>query len=255
MKNKLKSVARQWLPVLKENAEQLVFRQFPDKLMLFLEKYFRLQVEGIEHIPQRGAFILAANHSGFSGLDAMIIAHIVRKQTRRQVRVLTHRLWFMTKVTAVPAERLGFTEANMRNGLKILEKKQPILIFPEGELGNFKPSTKAYDLQEFKTGFVRLALKSSAPIIPILVIGAEESHINLSQLKLSQYFKGLVLPIPLNLVPLPAKWRIQFLPPVHLPFESDKADDREITTELAEEIRSSMQKGLHPLLLRRGTAY
>ena len=62
-----------------------------------------------------------------------------------------------------------------------------IILFPEGEKGNFKPSRKSYELQEFKRGFVRMALETQSPIIPTLVIGAEETHINLSQLKLPKY--------------------------------------------------------------------
>jgi len=103
--------------------------------------------------------------------------------------VLTHHLWFLTKTTAIPANKLGFIEATSENGLKALKKNQLVVLFPEGEYGNFKPSSKAYQLQEFKRGFIRMALATNSPIIPTLILGAEETHVNLSRLKLTKFLR------------------------------------------------------------------
>jgi 1-acyl-sn-glycerol-3-phosphate acyltransferase len=103
-------------------------------------------------------------------------------------------------------------------------------------LAIFKPSFKAYRLQEFKRGFIRAAIETNSPIVPVIVIGAEETHINLQQLKLSKYLRGLVLPIPLNVLPLPARWKIVFLEPIHLPYKPSAVNDSELMHEIAEDL-------------------
>src|SRR5262249_18702790 len=125
-----------------------------------------------------------------------------------------------------------------------LRKNNLLVIFPEGESGNFKPSVKRYHLQEFKRGFIRMALETQCPIVPTLVIGAEETHINLTQLKLPRILRSLILPLPLNLIPLPVKWKIVFLPPIHLPYKAGAASDDALVRELAGEVREEMQQAL-----------
>lgn len=234
------------------DADQLIYRVLPKLLMEIMRKYFRLEIEGIEYIPKRGAAIIVPNHSGFSGFDALILADTIHRGTRRIPRVLTHHFWFLTKTTAIPAQKMGFTEATFENGVAALEKNNLVVLFPEGENGNFKPTAEMYQLQEFKRGFVRMAVKTQSPIIPCLIMGAEETHINLSKLKFSKFLKGLVIPLPLNVIPLPAKWKIKFLPPIYLPYESKQIDDSELMHEIAEEIREQMQENLSDELEKRG---
>lgn len=236
-------------------AERLVYRALPQFFMELARRYFRLEVEGLENIPRRGAGIIAPNHSGYSGLDAFLLAHEIHRATGRLPRVLTHHFWFLTKATAIPAEKVGFVEATTANGLHQLSKNNLIILFPEGEHGNFKPTARRYHLQEFKRGFIRMALEKQCPIIPTLVIGAEETHINLAQLKMTKFLRGTVLPLPLNIIPLPAKWTIKFLPPIHLPYRPDAQDDSELVREIAQEIRESMQLALSADVKKRGPVF
>ncbi len=224
--------------------ETLLYRVMPHFLMEIMRKYFRLKIEGLENIPRRGAAIIAPNHSGYSGFDALLLAHTINKERKRIPRVLTHHLWFLTKTTAIPAHKLGFTEATFENGVTELKKNNLVVIFPEGELGNFKPTSQAYELQEFRRGFIRMALATQSPIVPTLILGAEETHINLSQLKFTKYLRGLVLPLPLNILPLPVKWKIKFLPPIYLPYKPSAADDRELVLEIAQDLQEQMQDAL-----------
>lgn len=225
--------------------QKLLFKVFPYFFSELASKYFRVEVEGAEHLPHRGAALICPNHSGISGFDAIVLHHEILKACGRHPRTLTHKIWFINKVTAVPAEKLGFFEASLKNGIEALKKHQMVVLFPEGEQGNFKPSSKAYQLQEFRRGFVRMALETQCPIIPTLIIGAEETHINLSQLKLSKYVRGLILPLPLNIIPLPSKWKIIFLKPITLPHPKSKVKDRELVMELAEELQEMMQARLN----------
>lgn len=232
--------------------DQLIYRVLPKLLMEIMKKYFRLEIEGLENIPKRGAAVIAPNHSGFAGFDALILADIIHREARRIPRILTHHFWFLTKTTAIPAQKMGFTEATFENGVNLLEKNNLIVIFPEGENGNFKPSSEMYQLQEFKRGFLRMAVRTQAPIIPTLIIGAEESNINLSKLKFTKFLKGTVIPLPLNVIPLPVKWKIKFLPPIYLPYTPDQIEDSELMREIALEIQEQMQEALSEQVQKRG---
>lgn len=232
--------------------ETLIYRVLPHLLMEIMRKYFRLEIEGLENVPKRGAALICPNHSGYSGFDALLLAHLLNKDLKRIPRVLTHHFWFLTKTTAIPAQKMGFTEATFENGVAALQKNNLVVVFPEGEKGNFKPTSKAYELQEFRRGFVRMALETQAPIIPTLIIGAEETHINLSQLKFTKYLRGTVLPLPLNVLPLPVKWKIKFLPPIYLPYKKSAAQDRDLVLEIAAEVQEQMQDALNEEIQKRG---
>ena len=216
-------------------------RGLPHFVVEVRTKYFRIEVEGLEHIPKKGSGLITANHSGYSGFDAFMLCHHIYQNLNRTPRVLTHHFWFLNQTTAIPAQKMGFIEANRKNGLETLQKKKLLVIFPEGEYGNFKPTTKRYELQPFKKGFVRVALETGAPIIPSLVIGAEETHINLAQLKFTKYIRGVVLPLPLNVIHLPARWKIKFLPPIHLEHGPEALEDDRLIRRLTEDIQDYMQ--------------
>lgn len=236
-------------------ADDLLYKVFPRLFMEILKKYFRVEVEGVENIPTSGPIIIAPNHSGFTAMDAMVLAYVIQEKTKRVPRVLTHHLWFLTPTTALPAQKLGFFEATFENGVSYLKKKQMIVIFPEGEHGNFKPTSKRYQLQEFKRGFIRMALATDATIVPTVILGAEETHINLRQLKFSKFLRGLVLPLPLNVIPLPAKWKIIFEKPVMLPFGPEKMSDSELCHDLASEIQENLQTKINSEVKKRGFGF
>jgi 1-acyl-sn-glycerol-3-phosphate acyltransferase len=233
----------------------LLYRVLPRWLMELVRKYFRLEIEGLENIPRKGPVIVAPNHSGYMGIDAALLAHIITQRGKRLPRVLTHHFWFLTKTTALPAQKMGFTEATFRNGVEELNKNHLIVIFPEGEAGNFKSTQKMYVLQEFRRGFVRMALETGAPIVPCLVIGAEESQINLSNLKLTKFLKGLVIPLPLNVIPLPVKWKIKFLEPIQLPYGKKSITDMVLIRDICDEIQDKMQDALHEELRKRKSLF
>lgn len=241
--------------LLSSNRDTVLYKILPHFFLELMKTYFRVQVEGMENLPKRGRALIIPNHSGVSGFDAMVLHHEITRACGRYPRVLTHHLWFLTKTTAIPAQRLGFIEASMENGVRCLDKNQLVVLFPEGEYGNFKPSSKAYQLQEFKRGFVRMALVTGAPIIPTLVIGAEETHVNLSRLKLTKFLRGVILPLPLNVLPLPSKWKIIFMEPVQFPYDASAAKDRELVKDLADELQDKMQERLNKELAKRDSIF
>ncbi|MCB0390267.1 MAG: acyltransferase family protein [Bdellovibrionales bacterium] len=236
------------------DANAVLYKALPHFFMELMKKYLRLNVEGIENIP-KGSSLITPNHSGFAGLDAMLLSYLIHEHTNRAAWVMTHHFWFLAKATSIPANKLGFIEATKKNAIEYLNKNQIVVLFPEGEYGNFKPSSKAYRLQEFKRGFIRLAIETQTPIVPTIVIGAEETHINLSQLKFTKYLRGLLLPLPLNVLPLPAKWKIRFLEPINLPYKAKAAEDRELVYEIADDIRGKMQAAINEEIQKRDSIF
>jgi 1-acyl-sn-glycerol-3-phosphate acyltransferase len=150
---------------------------------------------------------------------------------------------------------MGITEATTNNGLALLKKNNAVILFPEGEYGNFKPTKKKYRLQEFKRGFVRMAILTRSPIIPTIVIGAEETHITLSQLKFTKYLIGTVLPLPLNVIPLPAQWKIKFLKPIYLDYPASAAEDRDLVHKIARQVKDLIQFHIDQEIRKRNVIY
>lgn len=237
------------------DTDKLLYHVLPRFIMELMRKYFRMEVEGIENLPKTGSCIIAPNHSGYAGFDAFCLKSEIDKAVDRNAKVMTHHFWFLTETTAVPANKVGFVDATTKNGIDLLKKDEMIILFPEGEYGNFKASTKAYKLQEFKRGFVRLAVYTGAPIVPTIVLGAEETHINLKELKFSRFLRGAVLPLPLNILPLPARWKIKFLKPIYLPYKPEAAKDSELMNELAGDIRERLQSAIRQELGKRKSVF
>jgi len=241
---------------LKEmDRDLLLYKVMPHFVLEIIRKYFRLEVEGIENIPKRGKGIIVPNHSGYAGFDAFMLGHEIYKRMGRIPRILAHHLWFLTPATSIPLEKMGITEATANNGLHLLKKNNLVILFPEGEYGNFKPTKNRYRLQEFKRGFVRMALQTGAPIIPTVVIGAEETHITLKQLKFTKYLLGTVLPLPLNVIPLPAKWKIKFLKPIELPHDPDRVNDVDFVHRTARDVQDMIQEAITEELDLRDRVY
>ncbi|MEY4615845.1 MAG: hypothetical protein RJB66_805 [Pseudomonadota bacterium] len=226
-----------------------------DSLVKLFKNYFRLKTKGLENLPKDGPAIIIPNHSGFAGLDAIILTHEVATKTNRLPKVMTHFFWFISEATAIPAKRLGFIEANTDNGVKLLHDGELVILFPEGEKGNFKPSSKKYQLQEFKRGFVRWAIETQSPIIPTLIVGAEESQLNLASIKLPFLLKKLILPLPINFLPLPSKWKIIFLPPIYLPYKAEAANNNDLVHEITADIQEKMQIALTAEVQSRKSIY
>jgi 1-acyl-sn-glycerol-3-phosphate acyltransferase len=235
--------------------EEFAYRVLPNFLLELIKTYLRVKTEGIENIPDQGPCIIVANHSGYMAFDALMIGHQIYQLKKRLSKIIVHKMWFIRPEISVHAEKMGLVPATLDNGLNILKKGAPLLLFPEGEEGNFKPIRYRYRLRRFRRGFVRLALKTGAPIIPTVVVGGEETHITLSQLRWAKDVIGIIVPIPLNVLPLPAKWNIKFLKPIRLGKHPEKADDLKYVTKISQQIRLQLQKELHSQIKKRSHVY
>lgn len=222
-----------------------------------LLRYFRLRATGVKHVPRHGRAIVLPNHSGFAGFDVIVLAHYLRKTLKRSPKILAHRAYFdVFQSVRVLAEAFGLTEPKLADAQSQLEHEELLLLFPEAEAGNFKSSFSRYRLRHFHAGFVRLAITTGAPVVPCLIVGAEESNFNLGNVDLSRFVRHLVIPLPVNLLPFPAKWTMEFLPPVDLSMhDPKKAEDHEFVAHIAEGIRRDMQAALDKLLAKRKYVY
>lgn len=228
----------------------------PHLLLDIVRKYFRLEVEGLENVPKTGRCLVVPNHSGVTALDAVMIAHEIHRGRRRIPQMLAHPLWFIGPNIRILAKRMGLVEANKDAGENLLKRGKIVILFPEGASGNFKPTAKRYQLQEFRRGFVRMAMASKAPIVPTVVIGAEESNINLSALDVSRLMKNTYVPMPLNVVPLPAKWKIIFLPPISMAKYSKKhADNHDLVYKVCEQVKTQIQERINEEIAKREWIY
>jgi 1-acyl-sn-glycerol-3-phosphate acyltransferase len=237
------------------SSEQFAYRVLPAFLLDIIKRYLRVKTVGVRFVPDKGPCIIIANHSGYMGFDALMVSYQVFLAKRRIPRIIAHRLWFLNPDISVHAHKLGLVPATFNNGFETLHRKEVLLLFPEGEEGNFKPSKYSYRLQHFRRGFVRLALKTGAPIVPALVIGAEETHITLSQIRWAKEVLGIIVPVPLNVLPLPAKWTIRFLKPIRLPKDPEKAEDIDYVTKVSRQIRLQLHRELHFQLKKRKTIF
>lgn len=182
---------------------------------LLYEKYWRVRVEGAEHLPP-GPCIIVANHAGALPLDGPVLHLALRKERPdlEESRWLLEDQVFHAPFVGVLANRLGAVRASPENALRLLDEGRPLIVFPEGFHGLSKPFSQRYQLKRFgRGGYVKIALRAGVPIIPAAIIGGEESMPLLAKLP-----GGLlgVQYLPLTLPPLPARWHIRFAPPVAL---------------------------------------
>lgn len=226
-------------------------------LLKLLRFYFRLEVKGLGNIKRQGPLLLVSNHSGFAGLDALILMLLAHEEGIKKLRVLAHWSYFRVfDYIKDFAETYGLREASKANGVQALRNGYSLLIFPEGESGNFKPTVKKYRLQRFHSGAVRIAAEAGVPITPVVVIGAEEAHLTLTEVDIQLIRKRLKLPIPLNLVPLPSKWIIRFGEPIILSesLKQQTLNGFEIKKQNAK-IRRKMQRMINEELKLRPFVY
>lgn len=211
----------------------------------FYKYYFRVEAFGVEKIPS-GRVLLVSNHSGqlpFDGIGiggALLFEHDPPRVIRAMVEKYVQTLPFFSYIFA----RWGQITGTPENCKRLLEDEEAILVFPEGAKGISKPFTQRYQLQEFGLGFMRLALETGTPIVPIAVIGAEEQApaVNLKTVaKLLGAPAFPVIPAPpfFPILPYPVKYRIHFGDPLR--FEGDPDDEDEVLEEKVRHVRNEIQ--------------
>lgn len=198
-------------------------------LLWLYKKYFRVEIHDIQRVPSDGRVLLVANHSGQLPFDAAMIemALLIDRDPPRTVRALMDT-WVPTlPFVSTFMARCGQIVGTPENCRRLLAADESLLVFPEGTRGLGKPFRERYRLRDFGLGFMRLALETQTPIVPIGVVGAEEQAPALFDLKPVAKLLGFpYLPVTPTLLPLPlpVRYRIYFGEPMTFRGSADDED-------------------------------
>jgi 1-acyl-sn-glycerol-3-phosphate acyltransferase len=223
--------------------------------------YFRTVVAGVENLPRRRA-LLVANHAGQIPIDAVMIAISVFLEASppRMVRAMVEK-WAQTlPFVSTFFARCGQVVGVPENARRLLERDELVLVFPEGTRGLSKTYGERYQLTEFGLGFMRLALETGAPIVPVSVVGAEEQYLSFANLEVAAkllrmpYFPLIPqLLVPGGQLPLPVRYRITFGEPLR--FEGDPDDDDAVIRDKVWLVRSTIQSMVNRSLDERQSVF
>ncbi|MBW2230912.1 MAG: acyltransferase family protein [Deltaproteobacteria bacterium] len=226
---------------------------------LMYRYYFRAEVVQIENVPS-GPVLLVGNHAGQLPFDGMMLgaAMLLEAEPPRIVRGMAE--YFVSELpwVSVAAARSGSLVGTPLNCVAMLEAGECVMVFPEGVRGMNKLYRDRYQLQRFGLGFMRLALETNTPIVPVSIVGSEEQQPGLANFERVGRLFGLpALPItptfpllgPLGLLPLPVKYRIYFGEPLH--FEGDPSDDDARIEEQVDVVRAAIARGFERGLSER----
>ncbi|CAN7188203.1 1-acyl-sn-glycerol-3-phosphate acyltransferase [Knoellia sp. LjRoot47] len=245
-------------------AEHVIFPM----LRPIYRNWFRVEVRGLENIPDEGGALIVSNHSGTIAIDSLMVAQAIHDEhpKHRVMRALGADLVFQTPVLGSFARRGGSTLATGDDVDRLFAKGELVGVFPEGFKGVGKPFKERYKLQRFgRGGFVSAALKAGAPIIPTSVVGAEEIAPIIGNMKTVARLLGLpyapitpTFPLlgPLGLIPLPSKWIIEFGAPIETASHgAAAADDPMLVFDLTDQVRETIQQTLYSLLMQRRSVF
>lgn len=214
------------------------------------ERYWRVTVEGAARLP-KGPSILVANHAGVLPIDGPLLHHALTRERPDlpKARWLLEDQVFHAPAVGVLWNRLGAVRASPENALQLLASGAPVIVFPEGFQGLSKPFSERYQLQRFgRGGYVKIAARAGVPIVPVAIVGAEESVPLIAKLPGAPF--GMPF-LPLTLPPLPARWFIRFGEPVLVPGGAASAQDPELVLQLNTRVRETIEGMLRELLAQR----
>ena len=235
---------------------------------ILYDRWWRVEVEGIEHVPSAGRVALVANHAGAIPFDGVMLATALRKEhpTGRTLRWLAEDFVFHFPFAGAYLNRLGAVRACQENAERLLRKDACLALFPEGVKGLAKPYRERYQLQRFgRGGHIKLAIRTGTPIVPVTIVGAEETHPMLFQSgRLSKMLGLPFVPItptfpllgPLGLIGLPARWKIVFGEAIPMDgYRPEQSEDHVLVNRLNEKLRESIQGTLDRLLRARQSVF
>jgi 1-acyl-sn-glycerol-3-phosphate acyltransferase len=214
----------------------------------FLHRYyFRTEVSGAENLPE-GRVLLIANHSGQVPIDGALIgaSMFMDVEPPRFIRAMVEKWTQTLPFVSLLFTRVGQVVGVPENAQRLLEREEALLVFPEGTRGIAKTFDRRYQLAEFGLGFMRLAIATGTPVVPISVVGGEEQYVSVANLGgLAKMLNMPVFPVipqlllPGGQLPLPTKYRITFGEPMR--FHGDPDDDDAVIEEKVWLVRQTIQ--------------
>ena len=217
------------------------------------DHYFRVDSQGAENVPAHGPVILVANHGGVLPVDAAMLCFDVLRHTPRIPRAIADHFVPRLPLVSTLFARLGVVSGAHVNVRRLLERDELLVIFPEGVRGPAKPFGLRYELQRWNVGFAEHAIRHRAPIVPVAIVGAEESWPLAARIRGLRMFGSPYLPIPASPVPLPARYHIRYGEALHVDrgHRYGDAHDPELVMRTAEEARDAVARLLADTLAER----
>jgi 1-acyl-sn-glycerol-3-phosphate acyltransferase len=232
------------------------------------ERWWRVTATGVSNVPAHGSAMMVANHAGVLPWDATMVSAAIMKHhpLPRYSRFMVLDWAFRLPYVSAFIRRLGGVVASPFNAMRLLEQGHLVTVFPEGSKGAGKAFSERYRLQRFgRGGFVEVALRAGAPIVPVAVVGSEEIYPKIGESRLLARLVGApyfpITPLfpalgPLGAIPLPSRWRIEFCPPIDLSgYGPEAAENRSLVFELSERVRDTVQEKLYENLVKRRSAF
>jgi 1-acyl-sn-glycerol-3-phosphate acyltransferase len=230
------------------------------------QKWFRVEVRGVDNLPADGGALVVSNHSGTLPMDGLMTMLMIHDHTGRFLRPLGADLVFRMPVVSSLARKGGATLACNEDAERMLAGGELVGVWPEGFKGIGKPFGDRYKLQRFgRGGFVAAALRTGVPIVPLSVVGAEEIYplvgnvpslarlLGVPYVPITPFFPWLG---PLGLVPLPSKWLLEFGEPIRTDeYDAGAADDPMLVFNVTDQVRETIQQSLYALLGERTSVW
>ena len=226
-------------------------------LSFFHRLYFRTETFGLDNVPETRA-LLVANHSGQIPIDGAILGSslFLDLTPPRVGRAMIEKWAVSLPFASTFFNKVGQVVGVPENARRLLAMDELLIVFPEGVRGITKPLSKRYQLQDFGSGFMRLAIETNTPIIPVAIVGAEEQYVNLGNLEWAARLLKMpafpVLPqllVPGGQLPLPMKYRIYFGEPLR--FGGDPLDEESVIADKAWLVKQTIQDMLNRALAER----
>ncbi len=231
-------------------------------------KYWRVTMTGLEYVPDTGRALLVVNHSGQLPFDGAMLASGIKLEHphNRLVRTM-FASWFPTLPFVAPLlVKCGQVLATEDNGVRLLENEELVSVFPEGIKGVGKLYKDRYQLVRFgRGGFIRMALKTQSPILPVAVVGAEETYISIAKSDVMAKLIGFpyfpitpTFPVlgPLGVIPMPTKWFIDIGAPIPMDGYGPRADQNLLlVSQLTDQVRGVVQKMINERLAQRKSVF
>jgi 1-acyl-sn-glycerol-3-phosphate acyltransferase len=236
-------------------------------LDLLYSAWWRATVRGVEQVPDEGPVIVVANHAGVVPWDALVLRHALGRDhpARRDLRPLLDDRECALPLFGAAAVRLGAVRAGPESAERILREGGAVGVFPEGSAGARKPWRERYRIGHFgRGGFVKVALRTGATIVPCAIVGSEEASPGISRAGWLADLVGVPLLsaspalrfLPAALVPLPSRWSLHFGAPVPLDgLGAAAADDPAAVIAVTERVRATLQGMVDEALAARGSVY
>ncbi len=214
------------------------------------EKYFRVTAHGVDNIPAEGPVLIIGNHSGQLPIDGLLVGYALasRKQNPRIPRAMIERFFPTVPWLGNLLNQVGAVLGDPVNCAKMLANNEAVIVFPEGVRGSGKLYYDRYKLQRFGNGFMHLAMKYKAPIVPVGIVGCEETIPAVGNIKPLARLLGIpYAPVALPVI-LPAKVHLNFGAPMYF---DDLEIPEEKVTERVEKVKAEISRQIDKGLSER----